>query len=394
MASARRAWSSTAPSGWSRPTWAGSSTPRPARLLLACRGKYRTALSVTENGRAAEDYVNPAGGVHDRAGAVPARPPGRRGPRHEAGANLAATSSGRCRQLRVGLRLPEAVRDRFVDFGTQQRIPKSSARFYSRVARSARSGPCQRPAETRPPQPHKSRSPHRPRQPRPPSATSRGCRVRNTRVFRGTSIAMIRSGAPRRRSRRPRPPSQRKALVLNRPVWPDPAPRHRPPPAGRLHRPRAHVTQHRRQRGLRALAPALGGHVEPGHRLAVELAAADRPVQQVLEAARQRARVLGRADHHRVVAAISPAARRPGRHRLAVVVGVERGQPPGPRTASRSTAGAIPGSCAARRYWPSRCWCFPISARSAPALSLSRTLLPSDFVTTATATARPVIPAA
>lgn len=55
--------------------------------------------------------------------------------------------------------------------------------------------------------------------------------------------------------------------------------------AGRLDDDGAHITQHSAQRGVRALPPARRGDADPGDRLAVELAAADRPVEQVLAAA-------------------------------------------------------------------------------------------------------------
>jgi len=95
-------------------------------------------LYVTENGRAAEDYVNPQGAVDDlervrylhthlEAAARAIRD----------GASLAGYFAwslldnfewGWGYQKRFGIV--------FVDFGTQRRIPKSSARFYSDVARA------------------------------------------------------------------------------------------------------------------------------------------------------------------------------------------------------------------------------------------------------------------
>jgi len=95
-------------------------------------------LYVTENGRASEDYVNPEGAVHDpdrvrylhqhlSAAAKAAND----------GANLAGYfvwslldnfEWGWGYQKRFGIV--------FVDFGTQKRIPKSSADFYARVIRS------------------------------------------------------------------------------------------------------------------------------------------------------------------------------------------------------------------------------------------------------------------
>jgi beta-glucosidase len=96
-------------------------------------------LFVTENGRAAEDYVNPAGVVHDPERvkflhahlAAAARAA-------EAGANLAGYFVW---SLLDNFEWAYGYQKRFgivfVDFGTQQRIPKSSARFYSEVARSS-----------------------------------------------------------------------------------------------------------------------------------------------------------------------------------------------------------------------------------------------------------------
>ena len=95
-------------------------------------------LYVTENGRAAEDYVNPEGAVHD-----PERV--RYLHQHLAaaakaindGANLAGYfvwslldnfEWGWGYQKRFGIV--------FVDFGTQRRIPKSSADFYAKVIRA------------------------------------------------------------------------------------------------------------------------------------------------------------------------------------------------------------------------------------------------------------------
>ena len=95
-------------------------------------------LYVTENGCAAEDYVNPEGVVDDvervsylhRHLAAAARAIGE-------GVNLAGYfvwslldnfEWGWGYQKRFGLV--------FVDFGTQRRTPKSSARFYSDVARA------------------------------------------------------------------------------------------------------------------------------------------------------------------------------------------------------------------------------------------------------------------
>jgi beta-glucosidase len=95
-------------------------------------------LYITENGRAAEDYVDPGGAVHD---------PERIRYLHE---HLAAAA----RAINDGVKLAGyyvwSLLDNFewgwgyqkrfgivfVDFGTQRRIPKSSAHFYSEVARA------------------------------------------------------------------------------------------------------------------------------------------------------------------------------------------------------------------------------------------------------------------
>jgi beta-glucosidase len=95
-------------------------------------------LYITENGRAAEDYVDPEGAVHD---------PERIRYLHE---HLVAAA----RAVNDGVKLAGyfvwSLLDNFewgwgyqkrfgivfVDFGTQRRIPKSSARFYSQVARA------------------------------------------------------------------------------------------------------------------------------------------------------------------------------------------------------------------------------------------------------------------
>ncbi|MGP7997150.1 MAG: GH1 family beta-glucosidase [Streptosporangiaceae bacterium] len=108
-------------------------------------------LYVTENGCAAEDYVNPGGVVDDfervsylhRHLAAAAQAIG-------AGVNLAGYyvwslldnfEWGWGYQKRFGLV--------FVDFGTQRRIPKSSARFYADVAR-ANAVPSRPPGPSRP----------------------------------------------------------------------------------------------------------------------------------------------------------------------------------------------------------------------------------------------------
>jgi beta-glucosidase len=95
-------------------------------------------LLVTENGRAAEDYVDPDGAVHDPERiqflhahlAAAARAV-------ESGANLAGYYVW---SLLDNFEWAYGYQKRFgivfVDFGTQRRIPKSSARFYSEVAQA------------------------------------------------------------------------------------------------------------------------------------------------------------------------------------------------------------------------------------------------------------------
>jgi beta-glucosidase len=107
-------------------------------LLRLAKDAPGLPLYITENGRAAEDYVNPNGEVNDvervrylhlhlEAAARAIRD----------GANLAGYflwslldnfEWGYGYQKRFGIV--------FVDFGTQRRIPKSSARFYAGVARA------------------------------------------------------------------------------------------------------------------------------------------------------------------------------------------------------------------------------------------------------------------
>src|SRR5215469_13585468 len=95
-------------------------------------------LYVTENGRAAEDYVNPEGAVHDpeRVRYLHQHLSAAARAIHD-GANLAGYfvwslldnfEWGWGYQKRFGIV--------FVDFGTQRRIPKSSASFYSGVIRA------------------------------------------------------------------------------------------------------------------------------------------------------------------------------------------------------------------------------------------------------------------
>src|SRR5580700_1241317 len=76
------------------------------------------------------------------------------------------------------------------------------------------------------------------------------------------------------------------------PVRPDRVAVDRDPAAGRLDDVGPDVAEHGHEGVLGAFAAARGGDVDPGGRLAVELAAADRPVEEVLEAAGQRSRVL------------------------------------------------------------------------------------------------------
>ena len=96
------------------------------------------ALYVTENGRAAEDYVNPDGEVNDlervrylhthleaAARAI------------KDGANLAGYFVwSLLDNFEWGWGYSKRFGIIFVDFGTQQRIPKASARFYSNVVRN------------------------------------------------------------------------------------------------------------------------------------------------------------------------------------------------------------------------------------------------------------------
>ena len=96
-------------------------------------------LYITENGCAAEDYVNPDGrGQRPGAGQVPAPAPGRPRPGPPGtGVNLAGYyvwslldnfEWGWGYQKRFGIM--------FVDYETQRRIPKSSASFYAEVVRA------------------------------------------------------------------------------------------------------------------------------------------------------------------------------------------------------------------------------------------------------------------
>src|ERR1700722_19734611 len=111
------------------------------------------------------------------------------------------------------------------------------------------------------------------------------------------------------------------------PVRPDRLPVDRDPAAGRLDDVGPDVSEHGHQGVFGALATARGGDVDPGSRLAVELAAAHRPVEEVLEAAWQRSRVLRGAEQHRIRLCDLPAQLRGGRRQqVAVMIGVERRQ--------------------------------------------------------------------
>ena len=95
-------------------------------------------LYVTENGRAAEDYVNPEGAVHDPervrflhqhlSAAAKAVNDGANLSGYFVWSLLDNFEWGWGYQKRFGIV--------FVDFGTQQRIPKSSAAFYAKVIRA------------------------------------------------------------------------------------------------------------------------------------------------------------------------------------------------------------------------------------------------------------------
>jgi beta-glucosidase len=95
-------------------------------------------LYITENGCAAEDYVNPEGEVRDAerveylhghlAAAARASKEGAKLAGYYVWSLLDNFEWGWGYQRRFGIV--------FVDFGTQRRIPKSSARFYSQVARA------------------------------------------------------------------------------------------------------------------------------------------------------------------------------------------------------------------------------------------------------------------
>ncbi len=95
-------------------------------------------LYITENGCAAEDYVNPDGVVHD--------PERVRYLRQHLTAAARAISDGASLagyfvwslldNFEWGFGYQKRFGIVFVDFGTQQRIPKSSARFYTEVVRS------------------------------------------------------------------------------------------------------------------------------------------------------------------------------------------------------------------------------------------------------------------
>ena len=131
---------STCPKSWTGRRWAGSSTPAGCTSSWCDVSKHAPGLPlyITENGCAAEDYVNPQGEVNDlervkylhthldaAARAI------------KDGANLAGYfvwslldnfEWGWGYQKRFGIV--------FVDFGTQRRIPKASAGFYANVVRA------------------------------------------------------------------------------------------------------------------------------------------------------------------------------------------------------------------------------------------------------------------
>ena len=134
------AWSSTSRRSCRGPRWAGSSTP--TGCTTSCTRLSESApglpLYITENGCAAEDYVNPEGEVDDL----------------ERVGYLHAHLEAAARAIRDGVSLAGyfvwSLLDNFewawgyqkrfgivfVDFGTQRRIPKPSARFYSGVVRA------------------------------------------------------------------------------------------------------------------------------------------------------------------------------------------------------------------------------------------------------------------
>jgi beta-glucosidase len=107
-------------------------------LVRLSKDAPELALYVTENGRANEDYVDPNGAVHD-----PERVRYLHGHLEAAaravkdGVNLAGYFVW---SLLDNFEWAWGYQKRFgivfVDFGTQRRIPKSSAEFYSQVARA------------------------------------------------------------------------------------------------------------------------------------------------------------------------------------------------------------------------------------------------------------------
>jgi hypothetical protein len=89
---------------------------------------------------------------------------------------------------------------------------------------------------------------------------------------------------------------------------------------------RADVPEHHGEVLLGARAAAAYRHVDPAGRLAVDLAAADGPVQQVLQAAGQRASVFGGAEQQRTGRRDPRSQVRRRARRPLVLVGAERGQ--------------------------------------------------------------------
>lgn len=87
-------------------------------------------------------------------------------------------------------------------------------------------------------------------------------------------------------------------MVHEGPVLPDAAAIDRQASAGRPDGRGPHVVENACERSFRAEAATFRRDVDPGDRLAVEIAVAHRPVEQVLEAARQVAGVLWRREQH------------------------------------------------------------------------------------------------
>ncbi len=114
-------------------------------------------------------------------------------------------------------------------------------------------------------------------------------------------------------------------LVVHESVRSDGVTRDRYLDACRIDDARAGVAQDGAQRRVRAAGSGRGGrHVDPPDRLVVDLAAADRPVQQVLQRARQCAGVLRRREQDRVrTGYLRPKVRNRGMQRRGVIVGIE-----------------------------------------------------------------------